>query len=242
MFIDKDNPLAATAVADIHAGDVDSLTAHLVATPALATAHIGSPSEARTLLHILADWPGHLPRGPDTARALIAAGADVNAPFVGKAHAETPLHWAASNDDVALLDTLLDAGADINAGGGVIDETPLADARAFLQLKAAYRLVERGARVTLQDAATLGLLDRVKAFFESPGSQPSQEDVDCALWNACHGSQLAAAQYLHAKGGAISFVPAWEKLTPLDVARRSGAVDVSAWLEGLGAHQFREPR
>ena len=92
------------------------------------------------------------PTGPGTSRtwrdtigALVAAGADVDAPFNGP-HAETPLHWAASSDDVAALDALLDAGADIEArrrviGGG----TPLADAAAFGAVGAARRLVERGA-------------------------------------------------------------------------------------------------
>ncbi|UNI14255.1 hypothetical protein JDV02_000902 [Purpureocillium takamizusanense] len=238
IFVDKEDKRVAPAIAALRAGDVDALTACLTADPALASVHVGSPTEARTLLHILADWPGYLPQAPDTARALIAAGADVNAPFIGDAHSETPLHWAASNDDVALLDTLLDAGADIDAPGGVIAETPLADARAFMQLKTAHRLVERGARVTLQDAATLGLQDRVEeAVPGSPAGRPSQEDINCALWNACHGGQLKTAQYLHSHGGAeaVNFVPPWEKLTPLDAARRTGAADVTFWLESLGA-------
>jgi ankyrin repeat protein len=46
--------------------------------------------------------------------ALVAAGADVHARFTGP-HTETPLHWAASSDDVGVLDALLDAGADIEA-------------------------------------------------------------------------------------------------------------------------------
>ena len=46
-------------------------------------------------------------------------------------------------------------------GGG----TPLADARAFRQWDAAFRLVERGAAVTLFDAATLGLLDPLAALY-----------------------------------------------------------------------------
>ncbi len=63
--------------------------------------------------------------------ALIAHGAEVNAAFIG-GHSETPLHWAASSDDASALNALLDHGAQIEAGGGVIGGgTPLADAVAF---------------------------------------------------------------------------------------------------------------
>ncbi len=65
------------------------------------------------------DWPGHFPNGSATVAALIAHGSDVNAPFTGS-HAETPLHWVASSDDVAVLDALLDVGANIEAPGSVI--------------------------------------------------------------------------------------------------------------------------
>lgn len=67
MFVDKEDKRVAPAIAAIRSGDTDALTACLSADPALATAHVGTPSEARTLLHVLADWPGNLPRGPDTA-------------------------------------------------------------------------------------------------------------------------------------------------------------------------------
>lgn len=87
----------------------------------------------------------------------MGAGADVNAPVTGP-HAETPLHWAASSDDVEVLDGLLDAGADIDAPGAVVaGGSPLRDATAFGQWSAARRLVERGAQTTSFDAATLGL-------------------------------------------------------------------------------------
>jgi uncharacterized protein len=79
---------------------------------------------------------------------LVEAGADVHARFHGS-HQEAPLHWAASSNDVAVLDALLDAGADIHASGAVIGRgSPLADATAFAQWDAAYRLVERGATTT----------------------------------------------------------------------------------------------
>ena len=74
---------------------------------------------SRTLLHVATDWPGHFPNGAATIAALVEAGADVNARFTGP-HTETPLHWAASSDDVAVLDALLDAGANIESPGAVI--------------------------------------------------------------------------------------------------------------------------
>ena len=64
-------------------------------------------------LHLFADWPGHNSNAVDIVRTLAAGGADLDAPAVGMRHRETPLHWAASDDDVALIDALLDAGADI---------------------------------------------------------------------------------------------------------------------------------
>jgi ankyrin repeat protein len=51
---------------------------------------------------------------------LVKAGADVNAGLTGGPHRETPLHWTASSDDVAVIDALFDRGADIEARGPVI--------------------------------------------------------------------------------------------------------------------------
>lgn len=229
------DPRAENAANAIRTGDIASLDELLKKHPELATSYFGDSTEARTLLHILADWPGRLANNCETAEMLITAGANIDAPFVGQLHSETPLHWAASNNDVALLDTLLDHGADINAGGGVIEETALADARAFLQLEAAHRLIARGAKATLQDFATLGLLDQVKSYYTT--SQPTENETNCALWNACHGGQLATAKFLHEKGGDHLFVPPWEKQTPLDAAERSGAADVVEWLHALDAKQ-----
>ena len=120
---------------------------------------------------MLTDWPGHRPNGAATVGVLVDAGADVNARFVGR-HTETPLHWAASCDDVDVLDALLDRSADIEADGAVIGGgTPLLDATAFGQWHAARRLVERGAETRLWPAATLGLLDRVEAELVAHGHQ-----------------------------------------------------------------------
>ena len=190
----------------------------------------------RTLLHVVTDWPGHFPNGAEIVATLVGAGADVNARFTGP-HTETPLHWAASSDDVAVLDALLDAGADIEARGAVIGGgTPIADATAFGQWQAARRLLERGARTTMWEAAALGLLDRVDGYFQQD-PPPSTDDATGAFWGACHGGHRPVAEYLFDRGADINWV-GWDDLTPLDVAQRSGATALVEWLLSVGA----EPR
>lgn len=239
MLLPVDHPLAVRAAQVIRVGDVDGLRGLLVEHPELATARFGGDTMSRTALHAVTDWPGHLPHGATMVRVLVEAGADVNARFTGP-HTETPLHWAASCDDVEVLDALLDAGADIDADGAVIaGGTPLFDARAFRQWKAAFRLVERGARVTPLDAATLGLVDRVREFLSG---EPSPEDVDRLLWGACHGGRLETAVLLLDRGADVDWIPAWEPLTPLDTAARAGATDVVTELRRRGAHTAAELR
>ena len=101
---------------------------------------------------------------------LVAAGAELNAAVVPgvQESVETPLHWAASSDDVAVLDDLLDGGADIEAPGAVFTGgTAMTDAVVFAQWSAARRLLERGATTTIWQAAALGLLDRVRTQADS---------------------------------------------------------------------------
>lgn len=234
VFISPDDVKAIAVTKAIQSGDVDGVRVQLAENKELISAYIGSPDEARTLLHILTDWPGHFPNNTAMAKLLIEAGCNVDAQFIGKHHSETPVHWTASCDDLEVMDILLDSGADINAGGGVIWDTPLADARAFLQLKCAHRLIERGAKATLQDLATLGLLDRVKETYAA-GSPPSKRDTDCAFWNACHGSQLDTAQFLHSQGADVNFVAPWGTETPLDEAQNQKAEELVKWLQSLGA-------
>ncbi|MES1213559.1 MAG: ankyrin repeat domain-containing protein [Singulisphaera sp.] len=233
-------PLAAAAIDAIQQGDVPSLERLLRENPTLAQARFGQANDNaqnaagwRTLLHIATDWPGNFPNGPATVAALVAAGADVNAHVAGR-HAETPLHWAASCDDVGVLDALLDLGADIEATGSVIDGgTALADAVAFGQWEAARRLVERGANTTLWQAAALGLLDRVKASCQS-GTTPAREEITNAFWCACHGGVRVTAEYLLSQGADLNWI-GHDQLTPLDTARRSGAGDLVEWLVASGA-------
>jgi uncharacterized protein len=228
-ILDADAPLARRVTEVIRTGDAAALQALVREHPALATARIGEPEhgQSRTLLHLVTDWPGHVPGAAAKVAALVASGADVNARFTGP-HTETPLHWAASADDVEALDALLDAGADIEAGGAVIGGgTPIADAVAFGQWNAARRLLERGARTTLWQAAALGLLDRVRDELEH--TPPGQRDLDNALWCAAHGGRRDTAELLLERGAD----PAWvghDDLTAAQAAERSDAHELAGWL------------
>lgn len=240
--IDTQEPLAVAVVEAIQSGEVPALQRLLDEHPGLAAARLGDDDPegmSRTLLHVATDWPGHFPNGAATVAVLVAAGADVNARFRGP-HAETPLHWAASSNDVEVLDALIDAGADLEAPGAVIGGgTPLADARGFGQWQAAHRLVQRGAQTTIDDDATLGLLDRLERYFAG-ATPPAPEEVNRAFWGACHGGQQQCAAYLLDRGADLNWVPGWEELTPLDAAQRSEATELVGWLRGRGARAAAE--
>ncbi|MGH8568366.1 MAG: ankyrin repeat domain-containing protein, partial [Gammaproteobacteria bacterium] len=186
------------AVEAIRGGDLETLKRLLAGSPGLATERVDG---SRTLLHVATDWPGHFPNAAASVTLLITHGADVNARFIGPS-AETPLHWAASSDDVAVLDALLDHGADIDPPGAVIGGgTPLADAVAFGQWQAARRLVRRGARTTLWQAAALGRRDHPRLL------------VRLSWWPACDGGGLtpsmlrAEAAPRHWRSGYTAGVP-----------------------------------
>jgi len=225
----------ATITKAIQTGDLESLNVVLKANPDFATARLDGQ---RTPLHIATDWPGHFPNVTATISALVNHGADVNAKFIG-AHSETPLHWAASTDDIAALEALLDLGADIEAPGGVIGGgTPLADAVAFGQWQAARRLIERGAKATLWQAAAMGLMDRVEEHFEA-GIRPEPNEITSAFWCACHGGQQQSAAYLLSNGANLNWL-GYDQLTPLDAAARNGNIQLQEWLRQQGARTAGE--
>lgn len=108
----SEDPLAIALTAALKQGEVEQLVRLLAADPALTVCVVESPKGGgRTPLHVFADWPGRNPNAAAIVRTLAAAGADLNAQAIGMWHRETPLHWAASNDDVVLRAPTLSAGA-----------------------------------------------------------------------------------------------------------------------------------
>jgi hypothetical protein len=231
-----DDDRAAALLAAIRSGDLGRLTRVLDEDAGLASVWVrGRKGPGRSTLHVVTDWPGYFRNGPAIVRLLVAAGADPNAAIGGDG--ETPLHWAASSDDVDVADALMDAGADLEAGGGSIaGGTPLDNAVGYGCWHVARRLVERGARVeTLWHASALGMLARMEELLAAEPPPPAEE-IDDAFWQACHGGQRRAAELLLDLGADAGWVPEYAEGSGADVAagpdtRRELLV---AWLRERG--------
>ena len=238
--------VAVELVGAIRAGVLSVVERLLAGHPGLATARIlDSGGCSRTPLHVVADWPGHFPRGPELVVVLVGAGADPDAAVVGGRHPETPLHWSASSDDAQVAAALLDAGADIEApGASIAGGSPLDDAVGYGCWQVARLLVERGARVDrLWQAAALGLMPRVTALLAGDPA-PTAEEITEAFWQACHGGQRRMAEHLLTTQGAdVNGRPGYAGEAPLDIAGSPGTgrhVLVS-WLRDQGARSAVVP-
>jgi hypothetical protein len=186
--------------------------------------------DSRSSLHVFADYPGHRPNAAAMVAALVDAGADLDAQAVNTWHQETALHWAASNDDVELIDALLDAGADIeHPGSSIGGGPPSQSALGYGQWAALRRLAERGAELTLGQAAALGLMPQVRELSDVDDT----EDLSVALWNACRAGQLDAARYLLERGADVNWVAPWSGETAQAVARKENRPEIVAWLAAL---------
>jgi hypothetical protein len=239
------DPVAVELTAAIHGGDLDRLRRILAKRPELASVHMigrkGFKGGWRTPLHVAADWPGYFPAAPDAVAVLLAAGADPN-DDTGGARPETPLHWAASSDDVEVAVALIDGGADTERPGGSIG-TPLENALGYACWHVARLLVAKGAKVEkLWHAAALGMLARTEKLLVE--RHHTEDEVSQAFWHACAGGQRRAAEYLLAQGADLDWVPDYAEGTPLDAASSLGTrqENVLTWLRALGASSARHPR
>ena len=234
------DPVAVELTRVIHRGDLDALRRMVDERPELATAQMigrkGPDGGWRTPLHAAADWPGYFPAAPAAVALLLEAGANPNDDTGGDCP-ETPLHWAASSDDVDVAVVLIEGDADLETPGGSIG-TPLDNAIGYGCWHVARLLVERGAPVdALWHAAALGMLGRLEELLAAT-RPPGEEDLNNAFWQACHGGQRRAAERLLAAGADINASPRYAgNQTPLDQAvgpdTRRGLL--ASWLRERGA-------
>ena len=120
---------------------------------------------------------------------------DVN-PRADGPRGETPLHWAASNDDAEVAGALIESGADVEAPPGSIG-TPLDNAVGYGCWQVARLLVASGARVErVWQAAALGLLARTEELFYAGATA----DQVPGLLHACSGRERRTAELLLERG------------------------------------------
>jgi hypothetical protein len=183
-WISDQDQVAVNLGAAVRAGDVAAVQRMLRDDPALATARLGTEERGSgTSLHLVTDWPGYFPNGPQIARLLIAAGADPNALTTSRGSSrpgpgsETPLHYAASSDDVDVAEALIDGGADLEVPGGSIG-TPLDNAVGYACWHVARLLVSRGASVDKAwHAAALGTRqENVISWLRELGARSADSD------------------------------------------------------------------
>jgi uncharacterized protein len=234
------DPVAVELTQAIHQGDLDALRRILVARPELATVRMigrkGLEGGWRTPLHAATDWPGYFRAAPSTVAVLLEAGGNPNDDSGGDCP-ETPLHWAASTDDVDVAVVLIDGGADLSTPGGSIG-TQLDNAIGYGCWHVARLLVERGAPVdALWHAAALGMLDRLEELLAAT-PPPTTDDVNNAFFQACSGGQRRAVERLLAAGADINTSPDYANgLTALDQASSPDTrrEQLTEWLRDHGA-------
>ena len=234
------DPVAVELTSVIHRGNLDALQRLLAERPELASVRMigrkGPQGGWRTPLHVTADWPGYFPNAAAAVALLIEAGADPNDDSGGD-RPETPLHWAASTDDVEVAAALIDGGAHLETPGGSIG-TPLDNAIGYGCGHVARLLVERGAPVdALWHAAALGMLMRLDELLTAT-PPPTEDDLNQAFWQACSGGQRRAAERLLAAGADVNASPDYaSNKTALDAAATPDTrrALLASWLRERGA-------
>lgn len=273
------------ALAAIDSGDVGTLRTMLAANPDLvrARAETSEPPyngyfHNAALLHHVAGNPvrGDLPANiVEITQTLLDAGADVGAECGGgpdqpDTGGGNTLGLVASGARAAeqglsegLIDTLIGAGADVNAGnGGCLMTALYHTVECPKQREVAEMLFDRGAKVDLCYAAGLGKLDLVKGFFNTDRSlkpdayrlwrfpnnameRPNRDQViQEAFVYACINGRQEVGAFLLEQGARLDvFTPvSGEQVTPLHAAAWAGWEDMARFLLERGADlTIRDP-
>ncbi|HKG61857.1 MAG TPA: ankyrin repeat domain-containing protein [Pyrinomonadaceae bacterium] len=175
------------AIDAMRAGDVDKLKALVAADPSLVTSR-SSKSHATLLQAVVLDGKDK-PKNVEMVQILIDAGAELSEPLVA----------AASIDNRAAAELLLDHGAAIDGTGGW---SPLEEALYWNSRNVLALLLERGAKVqNLRTAAALGRTALIESYFNADGSLKSEAGrIDWPFGSlesiACSNHEAAGKQSL----------------------------------------------
>jgi uncharacterized protein len=203
---------------------------------------------------LLSAWPAAastklidaVKRGDVSAvRVLIAQkapGNDVNAP---DPDGSTPLHWAVQRDNVALVDVLLAAGANVKVATRY-NITPLSLACTNGNARIVDRLLKAGAdpnatseegQTALMTASLTGKPDAVRLLLETGANVNAVEPYKgqtALMWAASEGN-AAAAELLIARGADVN-AKSKAGSTPLLFAVRNDHPEAVKVLLGNGAN------
>lgn len=234
------------AVEAIITGDVAALKSLLRESPELVRARSTREHHA-TLLHYVGanGVEGYRQKTPKNAvkvaELLLKAGAEVDADLdygsTGRRHypervgsttlgmVATSVHPAVAGVQIALLQTLLDAGAAVNGVPGAWN--PLIAALHNGRGQAAEYLAKRGARLDLEGAAGVGQLEVVKTFFNEDGSlreNASRQQLEFGFTWACEYGRTGVVDFLLRAGIKVDAMPHGE--TGLHWAAFGGHADL----------------
>ncbi len=211
----KDSPVSTfeSAADAVVAGDLDTLARQLREDPALIRAR-SSRGHQSTLLHYISangveDFRQKTPKNAvAVAKLLLEAGAEVDAEnhdYGGGGTAlglvATSCHPAAAGVQIALLETLLEAGASPEGRPG--GWKPLTAALANGRGDAAEYLARHGARLDLEGAAGTGQLDAVKTFFAENGglkANATRAQMEAGFAWACEYGRTSVVYFLLQRG------------------------------------------
>ena len=202
--------LAADA---IMAGDLPALNSLLRENPELVRGR-STRSHGAPLIHYVAangveDFRQKTPKNiVDITRALLRAGAEVDATTLEYGSASTALglaatsyHPAAAGVQLELLNALLEAGASVNGAPG--GWNPVVAALHNGRGDAAAFLAERGAHLDLEAAAGTGRLDVLPLYINEDGSLKqgaTQDQLKYGFVWACEYGHTRAVRFLLERG------------------------------------------
>jgi ankyrin repeat protein len=204
------------AVDAIVSGDAATLRKLLRAYPGLV--HARSTRDHRsTLLHYVSangveDFRQKTPNNIiEITKILLDAGAEVNAEsdaYGGQSTAlglaATSVHPEQAGVQIALLEALLEYGADINRTGLTGNRhAAVKGCLANGQGRAAVFFANHGAVMDLEEAAGVGRLDLVKSFFDEEGElKPgaTREQMESGFLYACGYGRSEVVRFLLDKG------------------------------------------